>query len=73
MSEPTILGLNAYQIEILRNEYLINNGELPPPEPPPPKCYHERSISKLIDNGNECMSVCIRCGVKMIARWEPKP
>ena len=69
MSEPKILGLNAYQIEELRNYYLSHEGELPPPEPLPPPCYHERSISKLIDDGNDCKSVCVRCGVKMIARW----
>ncbi len=70
MSEPKILGLNAYQIEILKNEYLSNNGELPPPEEPPPKCSHDRSIAKLIDDGYMCKSVCVRCGAKMFARWE---
>lgn len=33
------------------------------------KCLHERSISKLVDDGTECRSVCVRCGVPMLATW----
>lgn len=33
------------------------------------KCSHERSISKLVDDGTECRSVCVRCGVPMLATW----
>lgn len=65
-----IIGLNLYQIEELKNYYLICVGELPPKTPPPPECSHERSIKNVIDDGYSCRSVCVRCGANMIADWK---